>query len=154
MKLKLFFAALLISLPPALVQAETATKRRPNIVFILADDLGFGDVGAYNADSLIGTPHLDRLAAEGMRDSFTHIPRTPPWSVMGFVLRSPSFTARDLARVDVAEALGLLDVAFPNTFSALDGRSAADVLDRLPRANAQPLDARSGALTAQTTNNQ
>ncbi len=71
------------------------------------------------------------LAAEGMRDSFTHIPRTPPWSVMGFVLRSPSFTARDLARVDVAEALGLLDVAFPETFSALDGRSAADVLDRL-----------------------
>ena len=71
------------------------------------------------------------LAAEGMRDSFTNIPRTPPWSVMGFVLRSPSFTARDLARVDVAEALGLLDVAFPDTFSALDGRSAADVLDRL-----------------------
>ena len=71
------------------------------------------------------------LAAEGMRDSFTDIPRTPPWSVMGFVLRSPSFTARDLARVDVAEALGLLDVAFPDTFSALDGRSAADVLDRL-----------------------
>ena len=71
------------------------------------------------------------LAAGGLRDSFTHIPRTPPWSVVGFVARSPSFTARDLARVDVVEALGLLDVAFPDTFSALDGHSAADVLDRL-----------------------
>jgi isorenieratene synthase len=71
------------------------------------------------------------LEASGLRDSFTNIPRTPPWSVMGFVLRSPSFTARDLAKVDVSEALGLLDVDFPGTFSALDGRSAADVLDRL-----------------------
>ena len=41
MKLKLFFAALFIALPAALVQAEDAAKRRPNIVFILADDLGW-----------------------------------------------------------------------------------------------------------------
>jgi arylsulfatase A-like enzyme len=39
---------------------------RPNIVFIVADDLGYGDLGAYGATRL-KTPNLDRLAAEGVR---------------------------------------------------------------------------------------
>ena len=38
----------------------------PNIVFIMADDLGYGDLGCY-AQKYIRTPHIDRLAAEGMR---------------------------------------------------------------------------------------
>ena len=42
--------------------------RRPNIVLILADDLGFSDLGCYGGE--IATPNLDRLAAGGMR--FTH----------------------------------------------------------------------------------
>jgi arylsulfatase A-like enzyme len=46
----------------------------PNIVIILADDLGYGDVGCYNAQSKIPTPHLDRLAAEGMRFTDAHAP--------------------------------------------------------------------------------
>jgi len=39
---------------------------RPNIVFILADDLGYGDLGCFGQD-VIKTPHLDRLASQGMR---------------------------------------------------------------------------------------
>lgn len=46
----------------------------PNIIYILADDLGYGDIGAYNPDSKIATPHLDRLAAEGMRFRDAHSP--------------------------------------------------------------------------------
>jgi arylsulfatase A len=41
--------------------------RPPNILFILADDMGYGDVGAFNPESKIATPHIDRLAVEGMR---------------------------------------------------------------------------------------
>ena len=48
----------------------------PNILFILADDLGYGDVGCYNRESKIPTPHLDRLALEGMRFTDAHSPST------------------------------------------------------------------------------
>ncbi|NNE91692.1 MAG: arylsulfatase [Verrucomicrobiales bacterium] len=47
---------------------------RPNIVFILADDMGYGDVQALNPDSKIPTPHLDRLAGEGMTFTDAHSP--------------------------------------------------------------------------------
>ncbi|MBM4000872.1 MAG: arylsulfatase [Planctomycetes bacterium] len=46
----------------------------PNIVYILADDLGYGDLGCYNKDSKIPTPHLDKLAVEGMRFTDAHSP--------------------------------------------------------------------------------
>ncbi|MBL3688314.1 FAD-dependent oxidoreductase [Leucobacter zeae] len=71
------------------------------------------------------------LSSRGDRDSFARIPRTPPWNFMAFVAQSPTFRARDLARVDVDTALSLLDVDFPETFRELDGMSAADFLDRL-----------------------
>ena len=48
----------------ASLQADEAP--RPNIIFILADDLGWGDVGCYGQRK-IRTPNLDRLAVEGMR---------------------------------------------------------------------------------------
>src|SRR6187431_81746 len=43
-----------------------AAERPPNIIFILADDLGYGDIGAFGQKK-IRTPNLDRMAAEGMR---------------------------------------------------------------------------------------
>src|SRR5215212_11579857 len=39
---------------------------KPNVVLIMADDMGYGDIGCYGAKD-IRTPHLDRLAAEGTR---------------------------------------------------------------------------------------
>jgi arylsulfatase A len=48
----------------------------PNILLILADDLGYGDVRCYNADSKVPTPNIDRLASEGMRFTDAHSPAT------------------------------------------------------------------------------
>src|SRR4051812_34613583 len=46
--------------------AEAVPARKPNIVFILADDLGYGDLGCYGQKE-IQTPNIDQLAKEGMR---------------------------------------------------------------------------------------
>ena len=46
--------------------AAAQAARRPNIIFILADDLGYGDLGCYE-QKIIRTPNLDRMAREGMR---------------------------------------------------------------------------------------
>ena len=50
--------------PGAAVQAAGNTT--PNIVFIYADDMGYGDLGCYGGDPL-DTPHIDRMAKEGVR---------------------------------------------------------------------------------------
>lgn len=49
-----------------LTGAAAPESRKPNIIFILADDLGYGDIGAFGQKK-IRTPNLDRLAAEGLR---------------------------------------------------------------------------------------
>ncbi|MBL6766170.1 MAG: arylsulfatase [Verrucomicrobiae bacterium] len=46
----------------------------PNIVYILADDFGYGDASCYNPESKIPTPFIDRLAAQGMRFTDAHSP--------------------------------------------------------------------------------
>ena len=56
------------------VAAALGAEARPNIVYILADDLGWGDLGCYNARSGIPTPNLDRLASQGMRFTDMHSP--------------------------------------------------------------------------------
>ena len=50
--------------------AQAAGK--PNIVLILADDLGYGDVGCYNPESKVPTPRLNQLASQGMRFTNAH----------------------------------------------------------------------------------
>jgi len=54
--------------------SAAGSKTRPNIVVILADDLGYGDVGCNNPESKILTPNIDRLAAEGLRFVDAHTP--------------------------------------------------------------------------------
>lgn len=53
-------------------QAWAAKSTPPNIVIILADDMGYGDVHAFNPESKIPTPHLDRLAADGATFTDAH----------------------------------------------------------------------------------
>jgi arylsulfatase A-like enzyme len=48
------------------VSAQTAGRRPPNILLLIADDLGYGDLGCYG-NGITRTPHIDRMAAEGMR---------------------------------------------------------------------------------------
>jgi arylsulfatase A-like enzyme len=47
-------------------EALDRTNSRPNIIYVLADDLGYGDLGCYG-QRVIRTPHIDRMAKEGMR---------------------------------------------------------------------------------------
>ncbi len=47
-------------------QAHAQSARKPNVVLILVDDMGYGDIGSYGVKD-IRTPHLDRLAREGVR---------------------------------------------------------------------------------------
>ncbi|TWU35024.1 sulfatase family protein [Novipirellula artificiosorum] len=56
--------------------ATQSVAAPPNILFILADDLGYGDLGCYNPESKIPTPNLDRLAQQGMRFTDAHSPCT------------------------------------------------------------------------------
>lgn len=53
-------------------QKKTTPNSKPNIVIIYADDMGFGDLNCQNPNSKIPTPHLDKLASEGMRFSDAH----------------------------------------------------------------------------------
>jgi len=54
-------------------QEQTASTK-PNILFIMADDLGYGDLGAYNPDSKVPTPTFDKLAAGGIRFTDAYCP--------------------------------------------------------------------------------
>jgi isorenieratene synthase len=58
---------------------------------------------------------------DGLRDSFTSLPRTPPWSVLAFVRQSDSFTLKTLSKVNVKAALELMQVHFPGTYDDYDG---------------------------------
>ena len=50
------------------------SQQRPNIIFILADDLGYGDLSCLNPGSKISTPNIDRLAKEGKTFTDAHTP--------------------------------------------------------------------------------
>jgi arylsulfatase A len=65
---------LLVLAAASVCAAETPASKvsPPNIVYVLADDLGYGDVGCYNPQSKLPTPRIDKLAAEGMRFTDAH----------------------------------------------------------------------------------
>ncbi len=81
----------------ALVKDRAQDASPPNIVIILADDLGWADVGYRGSDIL--TPNIDRLAAEGMRlERFYATPFCSP-------TRSALMTGRDPIKLGVAHAV-------------------------------------------------
>jgi arylsulfatase A len=87
--MKSFLVLLLVSLSVA-----SSAGKPPNIVLILADDLGWADVGCYGAD-LHETPHIDRLASKGMR--FTDAYAMPVCSPT----RGALLTGRHAARIHI-----------------------------------------------------
>jgi hypothetical protein len=62
-------AALMLGLAASVDMTQAQQPRKPNIVFIMTDDVGWGDLGSYGGGVMRGapTPNLDRIAAEGMR---------------------------------------------------------------------------------------
>jgi arylsulfatase A len=101
----------------AATQLSGAQAKPPNIVFILCDDLGYGDLGCYG--SKIRTPNLDRLAAEGVR--FTNFCAADP-------VCSPSRAALLTGRYPTR--VGVPAVLFPQDKNGLnlDETTLADVL--------------------------
>ena len=62
----LVLPVILVLLSPSIAEAQKKEQKKPNIIFILADDLGIGDVGCYGAD-IYKTPNIDKLASQGIR---------------------------------------------------------------------------------------
>jgi arylsulfatase A-like enzyme len=67
------------ALAPAILRGQ---RRKPNLVFILSDDMGYADLGCFGSRD-IRTPHIDRLAAEGVRftDCYSNGPVCTPTRV-------------------------------------------------------------------------
>jgi len=70
------FCRTLVALPAALPAGLNAAAEAalPNIVYVLADDLGWGDLGCYNAESAVPTPNANRFAAQSIRFTDMHSP--------------------------------------------------------------------------------
>lgn len=66
-----FLAGLLLGLAAA---STAFAAESPNVIVILCDDLGYGDVKANNPAGRIVTPHMDRIAREGVRFTDAHTP--------------------------------------------------------------------------------
>jgi len=75
------------------IGSSNKEQKHPNIIFILCDDLGYGDLGCYG-NPVIRTPHLDKLASEGMRftDFYAASPVCSPSRAGAITGRTPNRT--------------------------------------------------------------
>lgn len=97
----------LLCFGPSLVVADRPRDKRPNIVFVLADDLGWAELGCYG-NHFNETPHLDQLAADGVRftAAYAAAPVCSPYRAALLTGRHPVQT-------------GILDYLRPNSANAL-----------------------------------
>ncbi|WP_290056534.1 hydroxysqualene dehydroxylase [Amycolatopsis solani] len=77
---------------------------------------------------LTAVPDYPLVDALGRTDTFAGLPRTPPLNALAFALRSPTFRARDLLRLDGRRALPLAGVGVPRVYEQLDHVDAATFL--------------------------
>jgi arylsulfatase A-like enzyme len=106
----------------ATADAHGATSR-PNVILILADDLGYGDLGCYNPDAKIPTPNLDRLAATGVRFTDAHTP-SAVCTPTRYGLLTGRYCWRTRLKSDVLDGFSppLIDAGRPTIASVLQAR--------------------------------
>ena len=90
-----------------------AKEKNPNVVFILADNVGYGDMGPYGGGELRGapTPNIDRLASQGLR--FTQFLVEPACTPSRSALMTGQYSIRN----------GLSLVILPGTTNTLPGKA-------------------------------
>lgn len=104
---------------------------RPNILVILADDLGYGDVRAFRRDGDVQTPHLDRLAEEGMKFTAMRANCTvcSPTRAALMTGRYPDRVGvPGVIRTNAADSWGYLDPKVPTLAERLRGAGYATAL--------------------------
>ena len=97
-------------------------EQSPNVVIILADDMGYGDPGCYNPNSKCPTPNIDRLAAEGIR--FNNAYATPLCTPTRVMVMSGLYPNRTGFRALIGKAEG--DVV---SFQAPGGEKTFEILE-------------------------
>lgn len=120
-----------------LIGIEDENTPKPNIVVILADDLGYGDIGVHGTQA-IATPHVDRLAAEGMRftEFYSSAPICSP-SRAGLLtgrypLRSGIMTAMQAAKDTPTRRLMYRLAVVMSQFAAVDMVGGTNAVPGLP----------------------
>lgn len=96
---------------------------RPNVILILADDLGYGDLGCYNLDAKVPTPQLDRLAVAGVRFTDAHTP-SAVCTPTRYGLLTGRYCWRTRLKSDVLDGFSppLIDAGRPTIASVLQAR--------------------------------
>jgi len=113
---------------PAIVRGAASTAL-PNIVYILADDLGWGDLGCYNKESAVPTPNANKFATQGMRFTDMHSP-----SAVCTPTRYGIMTGRYCWRSKLKS--GVLNGYSPNLIE--DGRMTSASMLKKPAAITRP----------------